>query len=733
MTNSTTYTVQWKTGGGSYGGDRVVVSAPDTSAQITGLTANTEYDVRIRAEIIAIGAEPTLLAQSETTVTTNATAVVGQSLVSNLTETVFGGVLNADRAQEFTTGSNSAGYTLTSVDLNLSFTTGDKVPFTVAVHASSNGQPGSKMADLTAPGTLTTGTNRFTHTGLALEPATGYFVVVDATASSGDGEIKLTQSNGETGAQGWSIANGSSWRLWNSTGARVSTDTMSMRVNGVVKRQSLVSNLTETSGLPGRFDKDYAQEFTTGVNWTGYTLTSVDIDMVVRAGTSPVFTVAVHADNNGRPGSRLATLTAPGTIATGTNTFTHAGLDLAPATSYFVVVDVTTSSTTTAVRTTLSGGETGAKGASINNVGFDRDWNSTGAWVSLVNSVIKMQVNGIVKPKPPVGGWDIFVANMSATIASTVALGTYDIIQEFKTGLHQDGYTLTSIYLDLEFTDRPRAPFTVSVHENTSGQPGKKLGTLDNPHWGYYWNGIYEWTHPGMKLDIDSNYFVVIDSGGSGNGVIRITSQFESGNANLDGEAGQILYNQYKRRGRDSTGDYTLVNQRAIKLFIKGLINEGPEDMILTVSPDRVDEDAGPTTLTFTANIGAPHPRNYYFQVNHSAALGEAYACSGRPSYDCLPVALSPRDYRGDDNWRGPTDYAVLGHYIGNMIPAGQTSVTWTETFIPYDDNVEEGEEYIYFIPEHGKFPLSGSPSPTAKRPSRRMSRSPTARRSLPA
>lgn len=297
---------------------------------------------------------------------------------------------------------------------------------------------------------------------------------------------------------------------------------------------------------------------------------------------------------------------------------------------------------------------------------------------------------------------------MSAAIASTVALGTYDIAQEFKTGGHQDGYTLTSIYLDLEFTDRPRAPFTVSVHEYAAGRPGKKLATLDNPHWGYYWNGIYEWTHPGLKLGRHSHYYVVIDSSGSGNGVIRTTTDNRPDvGSNVDGAAGQTLYSYHYRRGRDSTSatDYSNQDNHAIKLFIKGVIDEGPEDMILTVSPDRVDEDAGPTTLTFTANIGTPHPRNFYFNVDHSASLGEAYAYSGRPSYDCLPVALSPRDYRGDDNWRGPTDYAVLGHYVGSMIPAGETSVTWTETFIPYDDNVEEGEEYIYFIPEHGKFP----------------------------
>lgn len=433
-----------------------------------------------RGVLIALGLLIVLLAAGSP----DRAAAQSGVLVSNLTETVFTGVLNVDRAQGFTTGSNSAGYTLTSVDLNLSFTTGDKVPFTVAVHASSGGQPGGKLADLTAPGTLATGNNRFTHTGLVLNPATSYFVLMDATASSGDGEFRLTQSDGENGAQGWSIANGSSWRLWNSTGAWVSTDTMSMRVNGFSGQvESMVSNLAETTYHSAAvLERDYAQQFTTGVNTTGYTLTSVDLDILLSTvGTTGTFTVAVHASNtSGRPGSQLTPLTPPGTIIDGTNKFTHAGLDLAPATSYFVVVDVTGPDSKRWLRQTASDNESGAKGASINNVQHRRTFTSSGAYGTDNNS-IKMQVNGIVKPKPPVGGRDIFVANMSAMIDSTLALGTYDVIQEFKTGLHQDGYTLTSIYLDLEFTDRPRAPFTVSVHENTSGQPGAKLGNLDNP------------------------------------------------------------------------------------------------------------------------------------------------------------------------------------------------------------------------------------------------------------
>lgn len=88
-------------------------------------------------------------------------------LVSNLDETIstYKSAQHWDVAQDFTTGSSS-GYILTSVELDLEFGGGAKPVFTVAVHASSSGQPGSRLATLTAP-TLATGLNKFTHSGLS--------------------------------------------------------------------------------------------------------------------------------------------------------------------------------------------------------------------------------------------------------------------------------------------------------------------------------------------------------------------------------------------------------------------------------------------------------------------------------------------------------------------------------------------------------------------------------------
>ncbi len=70
------YRVNWKSSGQLYDSSRLVrvqntPTENKTSAQITGLTANTEYDVRVQA----VSSSFATLAQSEATATTNATAV----------------------------------------------------------------------------------------------------------------------------------------------------------------------------------------------------------------------------------------------------------------------------------------------------------------------------------------------------------------------------------------------------------------------------------------------------------------------------------------------------------------------------------------------------------------------------------------------------------------------------------------------------------------------------------
>ncbi len=303
---------------------------------------------------------------------------------------------NQDRAQGFTTG--AGGYIVTSVELPMGKDPGTAPTFTVAIHADSNGQPGSKLATLTAPETIAEGINTFTHTGVGLAPATSYFVVIDVSArgTAFATFVNFIRSDEEDGTAGWTIGDDGHYRSFGSLDS-YSSDPASlvMRINGTVTTPSvaLVSNTDETA-QDIQLSNDNAQGFTTGGG--GYILTSVDLDMVREAtGTAPTFTVAVHADSNGQPGDSLATLTAPPALATGLNRFTHTGLALASSTSYFVVIDVSATGTAyrTYVRTTSSNDEDSTVGWTIGNDGHYRTYNSTGTYSSGASSLV-MRING---------------------------------------------------------------------------------------------------------------------------------------------------------------------------------------------------------------------------------------------------------------------------------------------------------------------------------------------------
>ena len=132
-------------------------------------------------------------------------------LVSNLGQTTNSeeNVTDEDaQAQLFGTGSNAAGYDLTSVEVDVA-----SVPATPAsvtariVSVRSNGRPGAKVFDLANPATFSVGANVFTAPpGASLSANTGYFLVVayDTTTSFG---LNGTNSDDEDseGATGWTI------------------------------------------------------------------------------------------------------------------------------------------------------------------------------------------------------------------------------------------------------------------------------------------------------------------------------------------------------------------------------------------------------------------------------------------------------------------------------------------------------------------------------------------------
>ena len=169
-------------------------------------------------------------------------------LVGNSGKTAAGNLgLNRDRAQAFTTGSNAAGYKLTSVDI--ASPANSAVGNWDASIASDGGSgPGSTVTGgaLTEPSSLTTGINNsFTSTnGVDLDPSTTYYIVIDMGAEHTATLSSTTDDTEDANpAAGWSIEDGSYTRMvsntaWNSLG----THNLKIRVNGYAKVVPVLSS-----------------------------------------------------------------------------------------------------------------------------------------------------------------------------------------------------------------------------------------------------------------------------------------------------------------------------------------------------------------------------------------------------------------------------------------------------------------------------------------------------------
>ena len=158
-------------------------------------------------------------------------------LVSNIERAgTTSGPLTRDRAQEFTTGTNSRGYRLNSVEIrfarsnvsDLFRTTNPILKVTIRksnTNRNFNRRPGPALATLTLPSfssTFSMATN-FTFAapagGITLDASTTYFLAVDTSESLSGVALALTRSNNEdaSSANGFSIEDYSRIRAVNNT------------------------------------------------------------------------------------------------------------------------------------------------------------------------------------------------------------------------------------------------------------------------------------------------------------------------------------------------------------------------------------------------------------------------------------------------------------------------------------------------------------------------------------
>ena len=202
-----------------------VITPADADANANGHQVNLTAggDTEITVEVTA---EDDNATETYTVTVTRAAAQTphsnGAALVSNTGQTAgsTGGVGTNEWVQSFTTGPNSGGYDLSSIELDFSALPSPALAssdFTVTIWSATAANPplpGSPLHTLSSPGTFTTGIVAFSASSVVLDPTTTYFVHV-ANSSGRNARLKRTTSHAEDSgaAAGWSIGNLRYYRL----------------------------------------------------------------------------------------------------------------------------------------------------------------------------------------------------------------------------------------------------------------------------------------------------------------------------------------------------------------------------------------------------------------------------------------------------------------------------------------------------------------------------------------
>ena len=222
--------------------------ADETDTPIQDATSSTytltDDDVGKQVKVVMSFTDSLSGVESLTSDAYPSSSTVQRVLISNIGQTEItqndnaGELTILDAAQEFTTGSNETGYTLSSIDLELTVASTSNFPVVKLFSGSANG---TEVATLTAPTNASTGKTTYTFTAptaITLEGGTSYWVM----AETGGGTwhtVRLAED--ATPAPGWSIADRDEFRVFSSTGP-FSTGTLvalMIRVNGTVNKPFL--------------------------------------------------------------------------------------------------------------------------------------------------------------------------------------------------------------------------------------------------------------------------------------------------------------------------------------------------------------------------------------------------------------------------------------------------------------------------------------------------------------
>ena len=516
-----------------------------TSFTFTGLTNGDPYQFGIRASNLSGES-------AVTTVGVNQPPDTAGPRVSNLGKSDDGRTSSdfRNQAQAFTTGGNSQGYPLASIEVDLDSPPGNATLTAEIWDDDGSGNPGHRIFTLSNPANVATGIVRFTALAdTRLDANTKYWVHLNYNGNTKPRWGKTYADGEDSGAySGWSIANDRRSRTssgdWQTSGSslRVRINTWGLPASGPAP--VYVSNLGKSDN--GRTSSDFrnhAQAFTTGGNSLGYPVASIEVDLDSPPGNATLTVEIWDDDGSGNPGNRIFTLSNPANVATGIVRFTAlADTRLDANTKYWVHLNYNGNTKPRWGKTYADGEDSGAySGWSIAN--DRRSRTSSGDWQTSGSS-LRVRIN------TSTSDGSVLASNLGKSDNGRTSSDFRNQAQAFTTGGNSQGYPLASIEVDLD-SPPGNATLTAEIRgDDGSGNPGNPIFTLSNPE--NVATGIVRFTVPaGTRLDANTKYWVHLNYNGN--------TKPRWGKTYADGEdsgaySGWSIAND--RRSRTSSGDW---------------------------------------------------------------------------------------------------------------------------------------------------------------------------------
>ena len=519
---------------------RTNISNGVDSSSAAGWSINTAYkqDSRTSPDGWAVG--------SSTRAMQMQIKLTAESFVSNTgQDDVSGGAVagtTTPRAQQFQTGTNTGGYTLAEIVVNIKDgRTG--VPAFALYTSTADDKPATSIVALDGDSS-TTGLQAFTPaTATTLAASTKYFIVFSMT--SGDANLQRTASNNvDSGAAtGWDIAEASfystnSGTTWTSSGSSVE-----IAITGIV----VVSAPTLS---------------------TDATLSDLEL-----------------ADNNN------TNITLTPTFASGTTTYTANVVNSVDEIT--IMPSVNDSNATYEVQnnsgTALTDSDTGTAGFQVD--------------LSVGANIIKVEVEAedastetytvtVTRATAATPVSNVLVSNTGQTSADFTT-DAIDYGQGFTTGSDTAGYTLDAI--DIGYNDSSNTAFSASIWSSfiADGSPNSLLYSLTPP--ATFSAGNLTFTAPAnATLTSDTTYFIILALADAGSITIKRTATINS-NEDADAAAGWSIANTYVFY---SGGWGTSSSNKPLLVAVKGTVYAGSNDA--TLSALTVNDGTNDLTLTPT-------------------------------------------------------------------------------------------------------------------------------------